>query len=143
MKMAAWDRPGERTVTERLASQPTQSRLMETLTHTAGNRAALGDALGESCVPHLRTTGGDQAARKITIDIDSFPIQVHGRQVRRRLQRPLQGDGLSSARGQLLGGLPLRPRASRPPNRGSAEPLGVITSHHRVAAAAIQSPTCS
>jgi len=70
MKMAAWDRPGERTVTERLASQPTQSRLMETLTLTTGNRAALRDALGESCVRHLRTTGGDQAARKITVDID-------------------------------------------------------------------------
>jgi len=132
MKMAAWDRPGERTVTERLASQPTQSRLMETLTLTTGNRAALRDALGESCIRHLRTTGSDQAARKITIDIDSFPIQVHGRQVRRRLQRPLQGDGLSSARGQLLGGRPLRQHARRPPagQRISARRPAARTSAH-------------
>lgn len=80
MKMAAWDRPGEQTLEERLASQPTHSRLIKTLTLTPGNRAMLRDALGESCIRHLRTTGGDHAARRVTVDIDSFPIRVHGHQ---------------------------------------------------------------
>jgi hypothetical protein len=80
MKLAAWDRPGERALEERLASQPTQSRLIDILTCTPGNRAALRDALCESCERHLRATGGDTAARKVTIDVDSFPILVHGQQ---------------------------------------------------------------
>ena len=80
MKMAVWDRPGEQTLEERLASQPSQSRLIDILTLTPSNRAALRDALGESCERHLRATGGDHAARRVTVDIDSFPILVHGRQ---------------------------------------------------------------
>jgi hypothetical protein len=80
MKLAVWDRPGEQPLEERLASQPSQSRLIDILTLTSGNRAALRDALGEACQRHLRATGGDHAARKVTIDIDSFPILVHGRQ---------------------------------------------------------------
>ena len=80
MKLAAWNRPGEQPLEERLASQPTQSRLIDILTLTPGNRAALRDALGEACERHLRATGGDHAARKVTIDIDSFPIVVHGQQ---------------------------------------------------------------
>ena len=80
MKMAVWDRPGQQPLEERLASQPTQSRLIDILTLTPGNRAALRDSLGEACQRHLRATGGDHAARKVTIDIDSFPILVHGRQ---------------------------------------------------------------
>jgi hypothetical protein len=80
MKLAAWDRPGEQPLDERMASQPTQSRLIDILTRTRGNLAALRDALGESCERHLRATGGDHAARRVTVDIDSFPIQVHGHQ---------------------------------------------------------------
>jgi hypothetical protein len=80
MKLAAWNRHGEAAIEERLASQPTQSRLLDTLAHHAPNRAALRDALAECCARHLRASGGDRAARRITLDIDSFPIQVHGRQ---------------------------------------------------------------
>lgn len=80
MKLAVWDRPGEQTLDERLASQPTQSRLIDILTHTAGNRAVLRDSLAEACQRHLRATGGDHAARRVTIDVDSFPILVHGQQ---------------------------------------------------------------
>lgn len=80
MKLAAWNRPGEQPLDERLASQPTQSRLIDILTLTRGNLAALRDSLGESCERHLRATGGDHAARRVTVDIDSFPIQVHGHQ---------------------------------------------------------------
>jgi len=80
MKMAVWDRPGEQTLEERLGSQPTQSRLIDSLTLTPGNRAALRDALCDACERHLRASGGDHAARRITVDIDSFPILVHGNQ---------------------------------------------------------------
>ncbi len=85
MKMAVWDRPGDEVLNQRLASQPTQSRLIDILTSTPGNRAALRDSLSEVCERHLRATGGAgttkwSAARKVTIDVDSFPIQVHGRQ---------------------------------------------------------------
>jgi hypothetical protein len=80
MKLAAWNRPGEATIEERLASQPTQSRLLDILTHHTANRAALRDAVAECCTRHLRATGGDHAARRVTLDVDSFPIQVHGQQ---------------------------------------------------------------
>ena len=80
MKMAAWNRPGKQPLDERLASQPTQSRLIDILTLTPGNRAALRDSLCEACERHLRATGGDHAARNMTVDIDSFPIVVHGSQ---------------------------------------------------------------
>ncbi|MCC7083476.1 MAG: transposase [Pirellulales bacterium] len=77
MKLAAWDRPGEQPLDERLASQPTQSRWIDILAHDSRNRQALRAALADSCERHLRAEGGDHAARKITIDIDSFPIAVH------------------------------------------------------------------
>lgn len=80
MKLAAWNRPGDALLEERLASQPTQSRLLDILTHHAPNRAALRDSLAECCARHLRATGGDHAARRVTLDVDSFPIQVHGQQ---------------------------------------------------------------
>ena len=80
MKLAVWNRPGQQPLEQRLASQPTQSRLIDLLTLTAGNRAALRDTLGEACQRHLRATGGDHAARRVTVDIDSFPIVVHGQQ---------------------------------------------------------------
>lgn len=80
MKLAAWDRPGDAPLDERMASQPTQSRLVDTLTRHTQNRYALRDSLADCCVRHLRTTGGDHAARRVTLDVDSFPIQVHGQQ---------------------------------------------------------------
>jgi hypothetical protein len=80
MKLAAWNRPGIQTLDERLASQPTQSRLMSYLSHHAGNRAAVRDSLAMACERHLRASSGDHAAQRITIDVDSFPIVVHGDQ---------------------------------------------------------------
>lgn len=80
MKLAVWDRPGPQTLDERLASQPTQSRLIDILTCSPGNRAVLRDSLADACQRHLRATGGDHAARRVTVDVDSFPILVHGQQ---------------------------------------------------------------
>jgi hypothetical protein len=80
MRMATWDRPGERVLDERLASQPTQSRLLDVLANSPGHVEALRDALADWTERHLRSTGGDHAVRYGTLDIDSFPVLVAGRQ---------------------------------------------------------------
>ena len=78
--MAVWDRPGPRVLDERLASQPTQSRLLDTLAVHGSNRQALREALSEWIVRYVRGGGADRAVRHGTVDVDSFPIDVHGRQ---------------------------------------------------------------
>ena len=59
MRMAVWDRPGEAVLNERLASQPTQSRLIDILTRFGGNLQALRNGLGESLLRHVRSTNRD------------------------------------------------------------------------------------
>lgn len=82
MRMATWDRLGEEVLDERLASQPTQSRLIDWLASFPENRAALRYSLFDWTHRHLRSTGrtGNHAVMRATIDIDGFPIQVHGDQ---------------------------------------------------------------
>lgn len=80
MKLAVWDRPGSRVADERLASQPTHSRLIDTLAAAKANRQALRQALATSILRHQRAAGPDHAVRRGTLDIDSFPIAVCGRQ---------------------------------------------------------------
>jgi hypothetical protein len=80
MRLATWDRPGERTQQERLASQPTQSRLLVALGDYKPNTEALREALADWAARHLRATGNDRVARRITIDVDSFPLQAYGDQ---------------------------------------------------------------
>jgi hypothetical protein len=80
MKMAVWDRPGERVLDERLASQPTHSRLIDILAYQEGNRETLRDALADWIHRHLRVAGRDHAVRYATVDVDSFPLEVHGEQ---------------------------------------------------------------
>jgi hypothetical protein len=82
MRMATWDRPGEGVLEQRLASQPTQSRLIDWLAEFPENREALRHALFDWTHRHLRSTGrgGDHAVMRATIDVDSFPIVVHGQQ---------------------------------------------------------------
>ena len=113
MKLAAWNRPGQQPLEQRLASQPTQSRLIDMLTLTPGNRAALCDCAGRrlptSSPRHRRRprrTQGDHRHRQLS-DCRAWPA------TRRRLQRPLPGDRLSSAGRQLLGGRQVRQHASR------------------------------
>jgi hypothetical protein len=45
MKLAAWNATGPAPLDERLASQPTQSQLLDILAHDSSNRAALRDSL--------------------------------------------------------------------------------------------------
>jgi hypothetical protein len=80
--MAAWDRPGENVLDERLASQPTQSRLIDWLAALPQNIEALRHALGDWPHRHLRGTGkaNGRGVMRMTIDIDSFPMTVCGEQ---------------------------------------------------------------
>ena len=82
MRMATWDRPGEEVLQQRLASQPTQSRLIDWLANFPENREALRHGLFDWTHRHLRGTGsaGDHAVMRATVDVDSFPIVVHGQQ---------------------------------------------------------------
>ena len=81
MRMSTWDRPGEEVLEQRLASQPTQSRLIDWLAFPE-NREILRSSLFDWTHRHLRSTGraADHAVMRATIDIDSFPIVVHGQQ---------------------------------------------------------------
>ena len=80
MRLATWDRPGKRVQEERLASQPTQSRLLTALGNYKPNTERLRETLADWSGRHLRATGKDQTARRITIDVDSLPIQAYGSQ---------------------------------------------------------------
>jgi hypothetical protein len=79
LRMAVWDRPGEAVLQERLASQPTQSRLIDALAQGPGNLEHVRRALGEWMQRYVRS-GADHAVRCGTIDLDSFPLEQHGRQ---------------------------------------------------------------
>jgi hypothetical protein len=79
MKLAVWERPGRRVVDERLASQPSHWRLIERLS-TKANRGALREALAEWVGRHQRAAGRGRKALCGTLDIDPFPIELHGRQ---------------------------------------------------------------
>ncbi len=79
MRMSSWDRPGEKVLEERLASQPTHSRLIDMLAHDRDNLQCLRGALSDWVERHLRTSS-DHAVRQGTIDIDSFPVEVYGHQ---------------------------------------------------------------
>lgn len=80
MRLATWDRPGSRVQNERAASQPTQSRLLVALGNYKPNIERLRETLADWSGRHLRATGTDHTARRITVDIDSFPIQAYGSQ---------------------------------------------------------------
>lgn len=79
MKLSVWDRPGRRVIDERLASQPSHWRLIERLA-TRTNRRTLREALAEWVGRHQRAAGSGRKALCGTLDIDPFPIEVHGRQ---------------------------------------------------------------
>ena len=78
-RAAVWNRSGDQVIHERLASQPTQSRLIKILTDTSANLEALRGGLADSVQKHVLASGGRRVAQA-TIDIDSFPIEVHGKQ---------------------------------------------------------------
>ena len=96
LKLAVWDRPGQRVLDERLASQPSHWRLLERLA-SKGHRGVLRDALAWSISRHQRAAGKGRKVVRGTIDIDPFPVEVHGNQqggawhgyYRRKMYHPL------------------------------------------------------
>ena len=78
-RVAVWNRTGDAVADERLASQPTQSRLIGILTGQAGNLEAVRNGLAQSVQRHVIASGGCRV-KQATVDIDSFPIEVHGKQ---------------------------------------------------------------
>jgi hypothetical protein len=79
MKLSVWDRPGEQVLVERLASQPSDWRLIDRLSSNS-NRQALREALAECVSRHQRAAGRGHKALRGTLDVDPFPIEIHGRQ---------------------------------------------------------------
>ena len=63
----------------RLPSQPTMSRLLETLSQPA-NRRVLRDAVAELASRRLCAMRRGHRRREVTLDIDGLPIEVHGNQ---------------------------------------------------------------
>ena len=79
MKLSVWDRPGQGVLDERLASQPSDWRLVDRLAGKS-NRQALRRALAEGVCRHQRAAGGGRKVVRGTLDIDPFPVEVHGKQ---------------------------------------------------------------
>jgi hypothetical protein len=79
VKLSVWDRPGRQVVAERLASQPSDWRLVDRLSSPA-QRRALNEALAGWVGRHQRAAGGGRKVTHGTLDIDPFPIEVHGQQ---------------------------------------------------------------
>ena len=80
MKMAVWDRPGPKVIHERLASQPSDWRLIRRIAEIKPNLEAVRAALPEWVGRHQRAAGNGRKALCGTLDIDPFPIEVHGNQ---------------------------------------------------------------
>ena len=78
-RTAVWNRTGDGVADQRLASQPTQSRLINILTSHWGNLEAVRGGLAQSIERHVIASGG-RRVRQATVDIDSFPVEVHGKQ---------------------------------------------------------------
>ena len=79
MKLSVWDRPSRQVIDERLASQPSDWRLIDRLTDKH-NRRILSEAMPQWIVRHQRATGQGRKVVHGTLDIDPFPIEVHGKQ---------------------------------------------------------------
>jgi len=79
VKLAVWDRPGPGVLDERLASQPSNWRLVDRLAGKS-NRQALRRVLAEAVCRHQQAAGGGRKVLCGTLDIDPFPIELHGRQ---------------------------------------------------------------
>ena len=80
-RVAVWDRPGDRPLDERLASQPSTSRLLARLADPAmpGNLQALRNALAFSLRAHQKAHA-DARVRFGVVDTDGFPVETHGQQ---------------------------------------------------------------
>ncbi len=78
-RAAVWNRTGDAVADERLASQPTHSRLISILAKQSCNLEAVRNRLAHGIEQHVIASGG-RRVKQATVDIDSFPIEVHGKQ---------------------------------------------------------------
>ena len=79
VRLAVWNRPGQAGLDERLASQPSDWRLVDRLS-TRPHRRALREALATSVRRHQQAAGTGRKVLRGTLDVDPFPIEVHGNQ---------------------------------------------------------------
>jgi hypothetical protein len=81
LRLAMSDRRGVAPLEEEhhLPSQPTCSRLVAALSRE-GNASVLRHAILELAGRRLRALRGGHRRRRLTIDVDSLPIEVHGQQ---------------------------------------------------------------
>ena len=80
VRLATWNRTGDRVLDERGASQPTQSRLTCILSRHKKNIEAVRSALPDWVRRHLQASNRGHGVLRGTLDIDSFPITVCGSQ---------------------------------------------------------------
>lgn len=79
LQVASWSGGGEAALGERLASQPTHSRFVDTLARS-DNRAVLRQALGQSLQRFQQASGHGRKLRRATVDVDSTEWPVSGHQ---------------------------------------------------------------
>jgi len=80
LKMSVWDRPGRKVIDERLASQPSDWRLIRRVADFKSNMEVVREALAEWVGRHQLAAGHGRKVLRGTLDIDPFPIEVHGDQ---------------------------------------------------------------
>ena len=78
-RIAAWDRSGDRCLAERLASQPTQSRLIN-IVSADENREAFANIAASPLTERLALDIGDGDEERGTIDVDGYPEKTYGNQ---------------------------------------------------------------
>jgi hypothetical protein len=79
MRLAVWEGGGEHALEERLSSQPTLSRLLNTLAEK-GNLEKIRNALSKWTQTFTAAAGKQRKLLHGTLDVDSFEIEVFGRQ---------------------------------------------------------------
>ena len=73
------DEDGRPLQPQGLASQPTMSRLLRTLS-SESNRAVLREAIAVLAGRRIRADNGGRRRREVVLDVDSLPVHVHGHQ---------------------------------------------------------------
>jgi hypothetical protein len=79
MRLAVWEGGGEEALAERLSSQPTQSRLLDTMA-IKHNLEETRNALADWPERFVKASGEGRGLMAATLDPDSFPMEVFGRQ---------------------------------------------------------------
>jgi hypothetical protein len=79
MRLAVWEGGGEDALEERLSSQPTQSRLLDALA-VKHNREEIRNALSDWPEQFATASGQGRRLMAATLDVDSFDLEVFGRQ---------------------------------------------------------------